>query len=165
MNEHPADVHPAREGRSTIAVGVEGSVASLAALRFAVDLAGRTGRSCRAVQVWGQPDRVLPVGSGSDVHADPDASRADAARLLNDTVRPYRSRLPTLTLEAALHQGHIVQALIHESESAEALVLGGHKTDPQHHPEVGSATSGVLHHARCPVIVVPELRYRPNSLG
>jgi nucleotide-binding universal stress UspA family protein len=50
------------------------------------------------------------------------------------------------------------QELIRASEDADLVVVGARGTSPITRLLVGSVSIEVLHHARCPVVVVPEVR-------
>ena len=61
----------------------------------------------------------------------------------------------------ALHiQGPLVEKILAEAEThaAELIVMGSHGHGALYELLVGSVTSGVLHGARCPVLVVPARR-------
>lgn len=61
----------------------------------------------------------------------------------------------------ALHiQGPLVEKILAEAEThaAELIVMGSHGHGALYELLVGSVTSGVLHGAKCPVLVVPARR-------
>ena len=61
----------------------------------------------------------------------------------------------------ALHiQGPLVEKILAEAETcgAELIVMGSHGHGALYELLVGSVTSGVLHRAKCPVLVVPARR-------
>ena len=61
----------------------------------------------------------------------------------------------------ALHiQGPAIEKILHEaaSQNADLIVMGSHGHGALYELLVGSVTSGVLHGAKCPVLVVPARR-------
>lgn len=136
-----------------IVVGVDGSDGCEAALDYAVSRGGRP-REIRVVNVWGpsvpmSPERLL-------AHGGLELWKEDAAALVRRLTEPRRRRYPELTITDVLLEGHPVGTLSDESEEAALLVVGGHRAGRLHAALVASTTNGVLHHAACPVIVVPE---------
>jgi nucleotide-binding universal stress UspA family protein len=52
--------------------------------------------------------------------------------------------------------GSPAAALVEESSGADLLVVGAHRSGSPLGPHLGRVTHAVLHHARCPVAVVPS---------
>ena len=81
----------------------------------------------------------------------------NAERHLENLAAEWRQKHPELTIEAELRRGHAVDGIITAATESDAqlLVIGTH-----HHTRLtsfllGSVTRGVLHHATCPLAVVP----------
>ncbi len=144
-----------------VVVGVDGTPASDAALELAVDLAGLAGVPLRVVNVWGQ--EPFFTAETTVAHGGMAVWRTDAGELVRAAVEPWRSKFPDLEIVEVVHQGHIVGTLAEESESAQAIVVGGHKASRMHALVVGSTTAGMLTHAQCPVIVVPVHEVVPHD--
>jgi len=70
--------------------------------------------------------------------------------------------LPAEKVSALLVQGPIREKIIKEQERFEAdlIVMGSHGHGAIYHLVAGSVTQGVLHDAKCPVLVVPANRKR-----
>ncbi len=62
-----------------------------------------------------------------------------------------------LEVTALLVQGESVQAILHEAEKfdVDMIIIGSHGRGLMHQLILGSTSEGVLHKARCPVLVVP----------
>jgi nucleotide-binding universal stress UspA family protein len=66
-------------------------------------------------------------------------------------------REDSLTATALLVQGATVETVLKEAEKLEVdmIILGSHGRGAVYHLLVGSVSEGILHKARCPVLVVP----------
>jgi nucleotide-binding universal stress UspA family protein len=141
---------------NTILVGVSGSPASRAALRWAADEASSRECRLRILLIW-QPEQCASYAQQAD-RRDRNERRAQARCDLTETVwavlgpGPWRDT----TIEAV--EGRIEQVLVAASEDADLLVLGsGHAT------VIGPAVRTCLTEARCPVVVVSRLA-RPTRV-
>lgn len=143
-----------------IVVGVEDSPVSEVALDAALTQAATTGRPLRVVHAW---TPSVWVAGAPGVTDDPalmatDAGRhaADLAQELLDKALSRRSDTTALTATAAAVQGDAGRVLLEQAADAALLVVGGHGHGVLKSAVFGSATMYVLHHARGPVMVVPE---------
>jgi nucleotide-binding universal stress UspA family protein len=128
-------------------VGVDGSEHSAAAVDVAFEEASLRGAEVRALYVWGPgPLRIF----------DEYAPQQEARRLLSETVAGRQARYPEVDLRHELLVGHPVQVLTDASAHALGLVVGTRGHGGFTGMLLGSVSQGVLHHARCPVIVVPS---------
>jgi nucleotide-binding universal stress UspA family protein len=133
----------------TIVVGVDGSGASIEALRHAVSLAGPLGAKVIALACWDVP----PVYGGYVAmginHFD-----VRAGEILQDAVQQALGPEPPADLETRLVQGHPRHVLIEASRSADMLVLGRRGHGGFGGLLLGSVSSALVAHAHCPVLVV-----------
>ncbi|QHF21195.1 universal stress protein [Rathayibacter sp. VKM Ac-2762] len=112
----------AKHGAAHIAVGVDGSSASLAALEFAAAEADRCSETLLVVRSW----QLSPVEEDS---ADIPVARVDfipenrRLRTL-DALAPVRERFPHLRVELRFTHGDTVQSLLASASDASLLVLG-----------------------------------------
>jgi nucleotide-binding universal stress UspA family protein len=134
-----------------IVVGIDGTAASLLAVRWAAQEALLRHASLHLVHVSRQYPRApysgLPEAprSGKD-GPDPAAQLAAAEREAHRTLPPDR-------LSSELVAGSPDEVLVDRSAGAELLVLGTAYTGEMP-PAVGSTTRACLHAAACPVVVV-----------
>ncbi|MBW9266294.1 MAG: universal stress protein [Candidatus Thiodiazotropha sp. (ex. Lucinisca nassula)] len=58
---------------------------------------------------------------------------------------------------ALLFQGSTVETILHEASrlDVDMIVIGSHGRGAMYHLLMGSVTEGVLHAAKCPILVVP----------
>lgn len=137
-----------------IVVGVDGSPDSQSALGFAAAEADLRGCALLVVHAWSRPGPHVP-GSPLPVDLDTSSVRAGAERLLSEATAGWPEKYPGVDFRHSLVHGHPRQALMDAAEEASLVVVGtrGRTTPPV--TELGSVSRYVLHHAPCPVVVVP----------
>lgn len=142
-------------GIRRIVVGVDGSDASVEALRQAQQLAGPLSAAIIAMACWDVP----PVYDGY-VAMGIDDFDVRAGEILESTVtKAFGEDLPA-NVETRLVQGHPRRVLLDESKTADLLVLGRRGHGGFGGLLLGSVSSALVAHAHCPVLVVhaPEKR-------
>lgn len=135
-------------------VGVDPSDAAKGALRWAISNSTK-GDTILAVHTW----QIYAV-SGFDV---PPAYNVidietDATKFLTDFVAEVVVAMgdePHATIETEVHQGHAGRILIELSENADMVVVGSRGYGGFRGLLLGSVSTYVVHHAKCPVVVVP----------
>ena len=138
--------HVADQSKPTILVGVSGSAASAAALRWAEDEAERLHGELRIVLTW-QPERRASYAL-QPAQADGSASER-ARRELAATVRAVLGPAPLHDTTAVVVEGRAERELVAESAGADLLVLGSGSG-----VSIGPVVRTCLSHAHCPVVVV-----------
>jgi nucleotide-binding universal stress UspA family protein len=76
-----------------------------------------------------------------------------AQERLAAAVEPWRSRCPDVRVVEETPPGHPVEELVERSVRAALLVVGSHRHGIG--PQISSVAHGVIHHADCPVAVLP----------
>jgi nucleotide-binding universal stress UspA family protein len=131
-------------------VGVTGSSASVAALRWAADEARRRHAELWVVRSWdAEPCAPYAPAGPRPVPAQQLAARGELTRALRTAFGP---ELPP-ELSAELVRGVPERVLIDRSADADLLVLGSAPPTPAGRP-VGPVVRACLHRAQCPVVVV-----------
>ncbi len=131
-----------------IVAGVDASPSSAAALEFAFSEAANRQATLRAI--YARPAR----DSGATIHGtrlDEDEGR----KQLSDTIAPVAERFSAVKVVEELAEGHPVGVLARASAEADLLVVGQRGRGGFTRLVLGSVSRGVLHHAACPVMVVP----------
>ncbi|WP_197717009.1 universal stress protein [Glycomyces terrestris] len=132
-------------------VGVDGSPSSISALGWALDEAERTGAVVRAVTAW-----EVPTNWGKPVPVYPgDHLEAEAGERLARIVGEATAGRPTLQVTQAVVKGHPARVLLDQARRADLLVVGQRGLGGFSGTLVGSVSQKCLHHATCPVLVVP----------
>lgn len=141
--------------KNLIVVGVDGSPGSDAALGWAIEEAKVRGAQVRAVYAWGYPAIAGP--EGSVVYLDPLTLAIEARThldgILDVVLREVESRD---RIERAAVEGGAANALIDQSKDADLLVVGARGHGGFLGLLIGSVSNQVVHHAPCPVVVVPK---------
>jgi len=146
-NDVPAETTP------RIVVGVDTSAPSVAALRHACEIAGRTGASIDAVFAW-QITTLAPL-PGSWGWAPPvDDYEKFAADSLAEAVRSAGVTLPPERLNRRVVHGQAAKQLVAAAQGAERLVVGARGLGGFDRLLLGSVSRQVLDFAPCPVTVV-----------
>lgn len=135
-----------------IVVGVDGSPASEAALRWALAMQAGTGSPVRAVMVATPP--VVPVSSLDGWAAFPEPDPFDAAVLLQRTVnRAVADPAARAAIEQRVVMGGVMDSLLDQAGDASLLVIG--QTGRSLGRRLLSTARQVVVKAPCPVVVVP----------
>lgn len=156
-----------RESRSLdatgeIVVGIDGSEQSLGALRWAAREARRRGRPLRLVTAYSMP---VFSGSGFDTGyatVDEAALARGVEELLDHAADQVRG--VGVELRATVETGDASGALVELSRTAELLVLGSRGRGGLLGRLLGTVSTAVPAHAKCPTGVVP-LSWSKEHLG
>lgn len=128
-----------------IVVGVDGSHASSAAVRWATDEAADRGISLRIVHVTG-----VDRGPGKDVRRE----IADAERSLHTAMAVVEATGKAVGVYTDILWGPVSTALIDQSRSATLLCLGSVGADGHAGEMLGSTAATLAENAQCPVAII-----------
>jgi nucleotide-binding universal stress UspA family protein len=134
-----------------VVVGVDGSDAAQRAFLWAVEYVHKAGGTVHAVVVWHHDP--VPVGPG--VLPPPSYDAEQAARTLLDDAVAALPEQPAY-LRESLVQGAAAHVLIEQSRHADLLVVGSRGRGGFTGLLLGSVSMQCVHHAACPVVVVPR---------
>ncbi|WP_438295512.1 universal stress protein [Streptomyces sp. HUAS TT7] len=142
--------------RGALIVGVDGSAASLAALRWASAQARLLGAPLAVVHAWAPtaPLRApyAPVTGQASVEQD----RRRAAELLQASVAWLLASDPDAHVRPLLDEGMPATVLLRHARHACLLALGRKPQEDVALPALGSVARECIRHAMCPVVTVPE---------
>jgi len=149
----------------TILVGVDGSAPAQRALEFAAQEAELRAARLRVVSAWEIPPAVYGGGFAPALDQDAlDAFREHAETIVREAIDTVERLHPTLQVEGTTPEGQPAQALLHEATEATLIVVGNRGRGGFSSLLLGSVSQQVVHHAPCPVIVVPhEAEHRASS--
>jgi nucleotide-binding universal stress UspA family protein len=138
-----------------IVVGVDGSTASLAALRWAAAEARLRRTGVVAVRAWRASREWLAPYAVAAARPSPGQERERARRGLAADVLKALGPAPEVPIRQELVRGDAPRALIAFAGEAQLLVLGGQHDDRSVDVFLGPVTSACLRQAPCPVVLVP----------
>ncbi|MFF4755987.1 universal stress protein [Streptomyces sp. NPDC002514] len=143
-------------GRDVV-VGQQGDPEdSAAALRFAFETAAARRAALLAVRAWTLPP-VFAYSPGSMKLLD-DAGGLEPyeKEALAEALGPWRERFPDVPVTEHIEMGSAGQVLLSVAARAQLMVVGRRAHRTAVGARIGSVAHGVLHHASCPVAVVPH---------
>ncbi|MEV0123716.1 universal stress protein [Streptomyces sp. NPDC050703] len=152
----------AREGAAPpesgeVVVGQQGTAEeSDAVLRFAFEAAAARGATLRAVRAWSLPP-LYAYSPGSLALVD-EAGGLESfeKQALAHVLAPWRSRFPDVPVIEHVEIGSGGQVLLSAASRAGLLVVGRRVRRAPVGARIGSVAHAALHHAACPVAVVPH---------
>ncbi|MGV9251988.1 universal stress protein [Streptomyces sp. NPDC003697] len=138
-----------------ILLGAGESGTGAEAVRFAFREAEARGCVLDVVQAWRRPAPGRPGGSPApgDAAADPE-ERASA--LLRELLRAAVAEHPDVRVRPAAVEGPAHRVLVHRSAAADLVVAGTRHRAGHFGLQLGRTSHTLLHHAQCPVAVVPQ---------
>ncbi|MFJ2439626.1 universal stress protein [Streptomyces sp. NPDC087658] len=123
-------------------------------LRFAARTATLRGASLRVVSVW---MFLQNVGSMATMVDDVSGVAQAEAAATSHTVAPLREEFPDLAIaEETARASSVAGALAKASRQADLLVVGARRPAHAIGSPLGHVAHALLHHAHCPVAVVPR---------
>lgn len=137
---------------SGVVVGYDGSASADIALEWAGEAAQRYGVPLTLLRA--RPDAEGTIAR-LPLTSPPDDGAAIAPGLVEAATRMAAER-PGLSVQAAVHPGSPVQAMLAASESAQMLVIGSRGLEGFRGLLLGSTAMQLAPHASCPVVVLYE---------
>ncbi|MFG1613838.1 universal stress protein [Nonomuraea wenchangensis] len=138
-----------------IVVGVDGSVAARAAVEWAAADALRTREPLRLVHAV---DRTPYQIGRFPTPTLPDVLLREGRRILDEAVALVRERQPQVEVETREVEGAPALVLREEAEGASGIVVGSRGLGGFAGALLGSVSTHVAGHVRCPVVVVRAQR-------
>ncbi|GAB2922479.1 universal stress protein [Streptomyces heilongjiangensis] len=146
---------PEVTAENTIVVGVDGSAASMSALRWAVREARAVDAEVVAVHAWEPAEPTLAPYAPPSARPTVAEQRVRAAGLLADTLREALGPRNDGEVRAVVTQGPPVRVLLRHARGARLLVLGRRTHSAFGVPPIGAVGRECLLHATVPVVAVP----------
>lgn len=140
-----------------VVVGQQGGPKdSVAALEFAFEAAAARGAVLRAVRAWTLPPMFAYSPDTLRLMDQAGGLESYERKFLSDALVPLRERHPQVRVVEHVEMGSAGQVLLSVSGTAQLLVVGRRARRNAVGARIGSVAHGVLHHADCPVAVVPH---------
>uniref|UniRef100_A0AAU2JYL0 Universal stress protein n=1 Tax=Streptomyces sp. NBC_00049 TaxID=2903617 RepID=A0AAU2JYL0_9ACTN len=135
-----------------VALKLHGACDDLLAFSFAA--AAARGMPLRAVH-----GRSVPLHAHAPWGVDHEVTEKitkDARKLLSDALRPWREKFPSVEVADSVGLESPTKAVVRAAKGAGLLVVGRRRHRPALAPPLGSVATAAIHHARCPVAVIPH---------
>lgn len=141
--------------RARILLGLGEPASGGEAVRFAFREAEARGCALDVVRAWRRPahgvaDHPLLAGNPAYQH------ERQASELLDAALREAAADHPAARVRGITVEGPARKALLTRSGAADLVIVGARRRDGQHGLQLGRVAHTLLHHADCPVAVVPE---------
>ena len=136
-----------------IVVGVDGPEGSESALHWALDEARRRGSRLDVVHVWHIP--YAGEVSGLVLVEMSERAEQQARELLRSVLEHNVGEDAGVEVVPMVTGGRAAPALLDAARGAELLVVGSRGRGGFKSLLLGSVSSACVHHAPCPVVVVP----------
>ncbi|MGE5830421.1 MAG: universal stress protein [Micromonosporaceae bacterium] len=138
-----------------VLLGVDGSPANDPAVGFAFDEASLRGAPLIAMHAWAHP---VPAGPGDmlPLFYDADDVADEESRVLVEALAGWRDKYPDVVVHSELRRGGTRKVLIDSTHQAQLIVVGTRGRGGFSGLLLGSVSQAVLHHAACPVAIVPH---------
>ncbi|MEV5609047.1 universal stress protein [Streptomyces sp. NPDC052225] len=143
-------------GRDVV-VGQEGDAEdSAAALEFAFRTAAARGATVRAVRAWSLPPVFAYSPASLELLDEAGGLEPYEKKALAAALAPLRERFPDVPVTEHVEIGSAGQVLLSVAPQAQLLVVGRRARRTAVGARIGSVAHAVLHHAPCPVAVIPH---------
>ncbi|MFI7498540.1 universal stress protein [Streptomyces sp. NPDC049687] len=138
-----------------ILLGAGEPVSGADAVRFALREAEARGCTLDVVRAWRCPAHE---SAGDPALADAPARRHEerASALLDDLLRDAVTDHPAVRVRRVTVEGPAHGVLVHRSAAADLVVVGARRRHGHLGLQLGRVSHTLLHHAACPVAVVPQ---------
>lgn len=146
-----------------IVVGADETAAGVAAARWALEEGALRGLPVTVVRAWADPV-ALGYGMGIALTTELEAFRRAAEDTARDVLRKAGGPAGGPAATSVAVQGRATEVLRGWSQGADLVVVGTRSAGALSRGVLGSVSASVLHHAHCPVVVVPEPHDEPAAL-
>ncbi|MGA5406490.1 universal stress protein [Streptomyces lavendulocolor] len=149
---------PNRRGEfGRVVVGVGDPTGGSGAVRFAVREAAVRGSPLTAVRAWRSPAHELTDHGAGDAADPPGRVHEErAVDRLGDALRGLGREHPGVEIHRVPVEGPGHRVLLEASAEADLVVVGARRRHGHFGLQIGRVAHALLHHAQCPVAVVPQ---------
>jgi nucleotide-binding universal stress UspA family protein len=146
---------PERSGRRDVVLGLDLTDPCDEVIDFAFEAARDRGSRLRAVHAW-QPPAPFALGPGEIGLIEEPWRAAEWRDFMAAVLRPWRDKYPGVEVVETLTEGRPASPLIRAASGASLLVVGRRIPQGPALARTGPVAHAVIHHAGCPVAVVPH---------
>ncbi|EXU65303.1 universal stress protein UspA [Streptomyces sp. PRh5] len=139
-----------------VQLGFDAHAPAEAPTAFAFRAAQERGVPLRVVHAWALPPASPSAWMLTVLEEDRAMWEDQESQVVSDALRPWREGCPEVTVVPDVVLLNPAEALVRASERADLLVIGRRTATRPTQLRLGPVAHAVLHHARCPVAVVPH---------
>ena len=142
-----------------ILVGVDGSEKSIAALKWAAELASKNAAHIYVLSAWQTPFptvELIAIGLNLDITQLNERPSRIAQYRLDKVVLAVYGKADPEDVTCLIDEGYPGLVLVAKSHEMDLLVLGNRGHSPVVETFLGSVSLHALAHAHCPVVIVKE---------
>ncbi|MER7172155.1 universal stress protein [Streptomyces mesophilus] len=155
--EGPAGAAQGQSAPREVVVALDIAAPCDEVIEFAFEAARPRAARLRAVHAWNEVSGTTLDPSGTSRRKAPQ-TEAEWSAFLAAVLRPWRDKYPEVTVVPSVGHGRRAGLVLQAAESAELLVVGRRlRAHPGIGPYTGPVAHAAVHHARCPVAVVPHV--------
>lgn len=147
-----------------VLLGVDATPTSEHTVGFAFEEASLRGVPLTALHAWLpplSPDAGDLLPWGYDTARVEARAEAEAARVLAESLAGWQEKFPDVEVRRRLVRGRTRPVLLEATSRAQLVVVGGRGHGGFAGLLLGSVSHAMLHHAQCPVAVVPATSVPP----
>ncbi|MFE9643532.1 universal stress protein [Streptomyces sp. NPDC006365] len=126
-----------------------------AALGFAFETAAARGAAVRVVRAWSLPALYSFSPASLKLLDEAGGLEPYEKKALDEALRPWRERYPDVPVTEHVEIGSAGEVLLSVAARAQLMVVGRRAHRSAVGSRIGSVAHAVMHHAPCPVAVVP----------
>ncbi|NUP51688.1 MAG: universal stress protein [Catenulispora sp.] len=149
-----APKHP--EQRVMVGVDVGDPATGPEVLAFAFEEAARRNGGLYAFYAWEDPSVLYAYGTHSFAVSHRREALKAARKDLEGILEPWKAKHPQVPVSYEALAGLPAKLLVESTELVSLVVIGGKARGNRDGMRIGSIAHTVLHHAHCPVAIVPE---------
>jgi len=142
-----------------ILVGVDGSDNSIAALKWAAELASKEGAHIDILTSWQTPFptvELIAIGFNLDMSEINDRPAQIAQFRLEKAISAVYGEPHPKGIDFIIEEGYPGLVLVERSAHVDLLVLGNRGHNPMVETLLGSISAHCIAHAHCPVVIVKK---------
>jgi nucleotide-binding universal stress UspA family protein len=125
-------------------------------LEFAFKEAARRHADLYAFHAWEDPADMYAYGAKIFTRPEHAAALKRGREKLRAALAPWQEMFPSVKVTSDVLAGLPAKLLVEATDLADLVVIGGRAHEGRDGMRVGAIAHTVLHHAHCPVAIVPE---------
>lgn len=139
-----------------ILAGADGSNESLVAVAWAADRAARTGAQLHIISTYAMASYSAAALDGGYAVLDEEALRRGAEEVTHEAEQAAKKAHPDLNVTTSAEPGDAASVLVEMSREVDMVVVGSRGKGGLADRLLGTVSSALPAHAKCPVVVVPK---------